>query len=95
MFIAAFVVCAGMITYGDISQCKEMPWPPRIVAAALVFGLLDLFSGVAEELTGVIAIGIAIAAIVNKGFASSCEHAEATSQPSSYQSLQSNPPTLA
>lgn len=87
-FLAGFAITAGIITWGDISQCHEMPWPPRFVGAALAFGMLDLFSVVSEELAGVIALGIVLAAIVNKGFSTSCDHAEATAQPASYQSLQ-------
>lgn len=92
--IAGFVITVGMITYGDVSKCKTLPWPPRFVAAAIVFGMLDLFSAVNEELPGVIAIGIVLAAIVNKGFAASCEHAGSTAQPASYSSLQTPGQTL-
>jgi hypothetical protein len=89
LMMAAFLVTIGIITYGDISQCHDMPWPPRYVATALAFGVLDLFSIVQEDLAGVIAVGIVIAAIVNKGFTvDSCNHAESTVQPASYQTLQ-------
>lgn len=94
-FLVGWVIVVGMIAYGDISKCKQLPWPPRIVAAALVFGLLDLFSALSEELAGIVAIGIVIAAVVNKGFAATCDHAEATAQPASYQSLQTSGDVLA
>lgn len=90
MFLAGFAITVGMITYGDVSKCHDVPWPPRIVATALVFGLLDLFSVVSEELAGVVAIGVVLASIVNKGFASDCQHAGATIQPASYTSLQTS-----
>ncbi len=79
-FLAGFAITVGMITWGDFSKCSSLPWPPRIVAAAMVFAILDLFSALSEELAGVIAIGIVLAAIVNKGFATDCQHSEATAQ---------------
>jgi hypothetical protein len=87
-YLIAFAITVGIITWGDIKECHEMPWPPRIVAAGLAFGMLDIFSIVSEELSGVIAIGIVLAAIVNKGFTANCQHAEATAQPASYTTLQ-------
>lgn len=92
--IAGWAITVGMIVYGDITTCKTIPWPPRIVAAALVFGMLDIFSVISEELAGVVAIGIVLAAIVNKGFATNCNHAGGTVQPASYQTLDTPPTTL-
>lgn len=73
-FLAAFAITIGIITYYDVKQCKQLPWPPRFIAAGLAFGLMDLFSFISEELAGLLALGIVLAAIVNKGFVSDCNH---------------------
>lgn len=101
LFVGAFVVTTGMIVYDEFRNCKELPWPPRFVGTALVFGLLDLFSGLNEELPGVMAIGIVIAQVVQtlqhnkQGFSTNCQHAEATAQPVSYNSLDTPQPMVA
>lgn len=87
----AWVITLGVIVFYEFKECHELPWPPRIIGAALVFFFLYLFSFISEELAGVMAIGVVLGAIVNKGFntsTSQCQHAEATAQPPSYQSLQ-------
>jgi hypothetical protein len=93
--VAGFVITLAIISYSEVSRCKQLPWPPRIIGTGLVFGLLDLFSFVSEELAGVVAIGIVLAAIVNKGFVTNCSHTEAgTTQPPSYKSLQNAAGTI-
>lgn len=73
MFIGGFVITAGMISYWDIHDCHELPWPPRIVATGFVFGMLDLFAVVNPELAGVLAIGFMLAMIVNTKIHSACK----------------------
>lgn len=73
MFIGGFVITAGMISYWDIHDCHELPWPPRIVATGLVFGMLDLFSLASPELSGIMAIGFMLAMIVNSKIHSVCQ----------------------
>lgn len=65
LFLLAFLIVLGIISYNDISKCKQLPWPPRIVATAIAFGVLDLFSFVSEELASVIAIGFVLAIVAN------------------------------
>lgn len=65
LFIGGFVLTVGTISYYEIKQCHELPWPPRIVATGAVFALLDVFSLALPELSGVIAIGFALAMILN------------------------------
>lgn len=80
LYMAAFVVTLGIITVFEVKDCHDLPWPPRIVATAIVFGMLDLFSILAPELAGVVTIGIVLGALVNKGFSASCDHHQATLQ---------------
>lgn len=94
VFVLAFVLTVGVITWGDIKECHELPWPPRFVGAALVFFFLDLFSMISEDLASVMTVGVVIAAIVNKGFTTpGCNHTQATAQPASYQTLQTGTQT--
>jgi hypothetical protein len=88
LFIIAFLVTIGTISWGEIKECHELPWPPKFIAAGITFGMLDLFSILSEDLASVIAIGIVLAALVNKGFTTNCQHAQGTVQPASYQTLQ-------
>jgi hypothetical protein len=83
-YLIAFAISVAIISYEDMTQCHRLPWPPRIIKTGLVFALLDVFSIVNEELAGVIAIGIVLAFIVNKGFVADCGNilAKATTQPS-------------
>lgn len=93
LMMGCFAIVLGIICYQDIAKCKEAPWPPRIIGAGIVFGLLSLFALVAEELANLVAVGIVLAlglATITKkgGFQPECgPHSCATAQPSSYQSL--------
>lgn len=99
-FIIGFVIVAGFITWDEVAQCHELPWPPRYIGAAIVFGLLYIFTLVSAELAGVMAVGFALATAVQtltpaakRGsntnfFQANCQHAEGTAQPSSFQALQ-------
>lgn len=78
LFVGAFLITIGVITWGEIKHCHELPWPPKFVAVAITFGLLDLFSILSEDLASVVAIGIVLAALVNKGFTVNCQHAQGT-----------------
>lgn len=94
LFVACFAVVIGIITWGDISTCHEMPFPPRIVATGLVFGLLDIASSFLGDVAPLIGVGIVIAAIINKSFRQpNCNErlAAATTQPPSYQYLTGAP----
>jgi len=60
--------------------------------AGVTFGLLDVFSMFNEELSGVIAIGLVLAVLVNKGFVpDNCSHQGCTTQPASFKSLSNSP----
>jgi hypothetical protein len=87
LYWIAFVITVFMLAYRDIKDCHDLPWPPRFVGAGITFIGLDLFSIISEELAGIMAIGIVIAVLVNKGFKSECNHSEGTVQPASYQSI--------
>lgn len=91
LYIISFAVVLGIIAWGDISDCKSLPWPPRIVATGVVFGMLDLSSDLLGDVAPLVAVGIVLAAIVNKQFTKAdCQArlAAATSQPADLQSLQ-------
>lgn len=62
--VGAFVVVCGVITYDEIKNCTELPWPPRYVAAALVFSLLDLVSMFSEGLGAALAVGFVLAMVI-------------------------------
>lgn len=87
LFWLAFIVSIIVLTWKDITTCHDLPWPPRYIGAALTFGMLDIFSHFSEELAGVVAIGIVMAILINKGFEANCNHAEATAQPASYEQI--------
>lgn len=91
-YLVAFVLASMVIAYEDVHQCHRLPWPPRFIAAGLVFSLLSLFSIVNEELPAVIAVGIVLATLVNKGFINDCTpHTTATTaQPGQAQFLASS-----
>jgi hypothetical protein len=87
-YLISFALAVTIISYYDVHTCHRLPWPPRIVLTGLVFAMLDLFSLVSPELAGVIAVGVVLALIVNKGFvctdpAKCCKQmlASATAQP--------------
>lgn len=65
LYLLAFLIVLGLISYNDITKCKQLPWPPRIVATAIAFGVLDLFSIVSGDLAAVIAIGFVLALVAN------------------------------
>lgn len=64
-FIVAFALCAGMISYQDITKCHDLPFPPRLIGAAITFGMLDLFSFLSEELASIMALGITLGFFIN------------------------------
>jgi len=68
LYLAAFVISVGAISYQDLHHCHRLPWPPRIIKTGIVFALLDIFSALNEELGGVLAIGIMLGVLLNKGF---------------------------
>lgn len=65
LFMGGFVITVGVISYYEVKECHDLPWPPRIVATGAVFALLDAFSFFSPELSGVIAIGFMLAMVVN------------------------------
>jgi len=67
-YLVAFALAIIIIAYYDVHTCHRLPWPPRIIMTGLVFAMLDLLSLANQELAGVIAVGIVLALIVNKGF---------------------------
>ena len=84
LYLMAFVISVAVISYEDLHTCSRLPWPPRIVKTGIVFAILDVFSGINAELGAVLAIGIVLAILVNKGFVGDCGNilADATAQPS-------------
>lgn len=87
LYWAAFIITVSVMAWRDIHKCHDLPWPPRFVFAGITFIGLDLFSILSEELAGVMAIGIVLAVLVNKGFDPECNHAGGTVQPASYESI--------
>lgn len=83
LYLWAFLLSVGAITYYDLKKCHHLPWPPRIIYTGLTFGLLDLFSLASEELAGVMAIGLVIATFVSNGWVKDCtaQTTAATGQP--------------
>lgn len=65
LYAAAFAVTVAWIIFQDIKQCRRLPWPARIIAVGILFGILDLVSLLNEELAGVVAVGMTLAALVN------------------------------
>lgn len=85
LYLISFGAVVGIITYYDITKCKKLPWPPRLIFAGLVFLLLDIFAFFSEELAGVVAIGTVIAFVLKGGFVSDCGGIEqGTEQPATY-----------
>lgn len=95
LFLAAWLITGGFITWQEITVCHDWPWPPRYIFAALTYGVLDLLSTVVGDVAGVVAIGMTLSFIIQtftpkgagKGFAKpNCNHV-GTSQPASYKYL--------
>lgn len=87
LFWMAFIVAIIGLTWRDIHDCHDLPWPPRYIGAGITFGMLDILSQFQEELAGVVAVGIVLAIVINKGFKAQCNHSEGTVQPISYESI--------
>lgn len=90
LMLACFFIVIAIIAWGDITNCSgtdKLPWPPRLVLTALVFGMLDLFSGLLGPIAPLFGIGFVIAAIVNKQFTHTdcnARTALSTAQPSDF-----------
>lgn len=85
IFLGAFVIFVGIHTYWELRNCHDLPWPPHFIGAGIALGLLDLFSFVNEDLASVMAIGLVLASVVQKGFTGDCSHkCTGTSAPTSY-----------
>jgi cell wall-associated NlpC family hydrolase len=97
LYVTCFFVVLGIISYGDVTECGDMPFPPRFVATGITFGTLAMASGFIGPAAPLVAIGFVIAAILNKNFrAPDCEArlAAATSNPGSMNYLaNANPGT--
>jgi len=91
LYTISFAVVLAIIAWGDITECKELPWPPRIIATGIVFGMLDLSSDLLGDVAPLVAVGIVLAAIVNQNFSKAdCAKrlSYSTSQPADLQNLQ-------
>lgn len=77
--LTGFVLSVTIITWMDLKECHQIPWPPRIVACAITFSLLDLFSDISAELASVVAVGFILAMIINKGYVADCKGIGVTS----------------
>ena len=64
LYSIAFALVVAMIIYDEVRYCHDLPWPPRFIAAGMVFGLLDIGSLLIPSLTGVMAIGLVLAIIL-------------------------------
>lgn len=69
LYMWAFLLAAGAISWYEMKDCHRLPWPPRLIYTAMTFGALEITAAFSESITGVMAIGIVIALFVNKGFA--------------------------
>ena len=76
----AYFLAVSAITYFHMKKCRELPWPPQYIYTGLVFIMLDIFSLLNEELSGLTSIGFVIAIFLKEGFIAHCEHG-GTSQP--------------
>lgn len=88
LYVGSFAVVLAIITYGDLRTCQELPWPPRFMATGLVFGILAALGDAIGDLAPVVAVGLVLAALINRGFRQpdcNARLAAATVQPSSYQ----------
>lgn len=99
-FIGCFIVVCLMITWQELKNCHALPFPTRLIATGVVFGLLDIASGLLGSVALVVGVGYTVAIAIctvapNKtctlrlNTTSDCNAylASATSQPSSYQAL--------
>lgn len=94
LYVTSFFVVLAIISYGDVTECGDMPFPPRFVAAGITFGTLAMASGLIGPAAPLVAIGFVIAAILNKNFrAPDCQArlAAATASPASMQYLGNAP----
>lgn len=88
LFLGMFFVVLAIIAWGDVTNCSglnRLPWPPRIVMTAIVFGMLDLLSGILGTVAPLVGVGFVIAAVINKEFThTDCDKrlAAGTQQPS-------------
>jgi hypothetical protein len=88
--VIAFAIAVGVISWGSFSKCDppQLPWPPQIIGAGLVFAVLDFVSAISAELSNVLAIGFIVAMLVSDEFKPNCNHGQGTAQPDAYQMLQ-------
>jgi hypothetical protein len=73
-FLGAYALTIAIIIYFDWTKCKGLPWPPRIIGTGLVFGMLRLLAIASEELATILAIGMVLAQLLNKGFVGNCHY---------------------
>lgn len=93
LFVVCFILTLSVITWGDLTKCKQLPWPPRFIATGLMFGILDMASGVLGEIAPMVGVGIVIAALLSDSFTSpdcNARLAASTVQPSEYQDVMQN-----
>ena len=88
LYLAAFFVVVLIISWSYIMTCREPPWPPRLVGAGIVFGMLDLTTGIVGDAAPIMAVGFVLAFLVNHMFRKiDCQAhlALGTAQPPVYQ----------
>lgn len=96
-FVIAYAVSLGIITWDEVKTCHNLPWPPRFVGAAIVFGMIDIVGALNEELANIFAIGFVAALLIKsipgreslttQQLYTKCNHAGGTAQPSSMSEL--------
>lgn len=65
--IFGFLIVVGIITWREIVDCHTLPWPPRYLDAAIVFGILDIGGSVlGDDLTNIVAMGLVLAMLVRE-----------------------------
>jgi hypothetical protein len=90
-FAIAFGGAIVIISWQDIKQCHELPWPPRFIYAGLTFGIIDLISLWNDQLAGLVAIGFLLALLTQSLVKPQCTRPQGTPQPSTMAEISGGP----
>lgn len=70
LFLAMFALVILLISYNDIVGCRQqtgspdLPFPPRFVATGIVFGMLDILSGILGDIAPLVGGGFVLAMLI-------------------------------